>query len=626
MSSLAIDIGSRFADLAFQKGERVSVLKFPVSDRSEGLAVLAAIDAGVQQFGFTPSDLNSVRIGSTGAVNALLRRKGSRVALLATQGFTDTFFLARQDRQDLYDPVATSRTPSFLLNESDVHPVSGRIGADGQEVAPLDLKALMLLADQILVDGVDAVAVCLLFAHLNPIHELACLEVLTERCPDIPVSLSHRVDPQPREYERTVSVCLDAWLKPRFIRTTTEISEGLAQQGFTGELLFGDGRGALMSSQAATMYPATTLASGPAAAACLAVTISSSAPSKPRLIMDIGSVSCDLSYAPEGATPPLVSGTVYGGIPVRREMIDLYSFSLGGRHVAVLHPDQKLAFELHDAPELPTLELALRASGRVDPIETADDLIALKKLAEQAGWADAMEAAQNIIIAAELEIAAAVVNFAVRRNIDPAHAQLVAMGGLGPLLAPVVAKHLSIREILLPKVPAVAGALGLLNATPRFEATTTLSSPLAEVTPQKLTQLYETLVDDITRQTEAMGKIGLGEHSAVITMAATAQMHPMQIEMSPPPQTHSEIFQAFHAAYQTRYTISPPGDGHIFSILLRRDGVGAPSLLGADHEIIADAANTERFETNAGTLYIPAEWGLTQVKGGFSLQIKDHCK
>lgn len=623
MRNLAIDIGSRFADLAFSDGEQTRVLKSSVSDQSEGAAALSAIDAAVQQFGFDVGDLSSVRIGSTGALNAVLQRKGARVALLATEGFTDTFFLARQNRQDLYNPVAASRTPSFLLNESDIHSVPGRIGADGIEVTAPDLNTLAKIADQITREGVDAVAVCLLFAHLNPAHELACLQALTERCPDLHVSLSHRVDPQPREYERTVSVCLDAWLKPRFSRSVAEMTEGLAQKGFRGQLLFGDGRGALMSTQTALQLPSTALASGPAAAARYAATITARGPARPRLILDIGSVSCDLSFAPVGAAPPLVSGAVYGGVSVRREMIDLHSFSLGARHVAVLYPDKRLAFELRDSTDLPTLELALRACGRVDPVPTLSDLEPLTLLAEQAGWTNALDAARHIIMAAELEIASAVVDFAVRRNIDPAHAQLVAMGGVGPLLAAGVAQILSIHEILLPQTPAAAGALGLLNATARLEATTTLGTALTEVTPKLLAQLYASLMDDITLQPATLGKIDLAPPTAVFTMAATAQMHPMQIEITPPPQTSTDIADAFRSAYQTRYAITPPGDGHIFSALLTRDSAKLPTPTSSDHEATVNATNPERFETSAGTLHIPTEWDLSKTEGGFSLQIKE---
>lgn len=594
------------------------MLKFPVGDLSESEVALKAMDAAADRFGFAFRDLSSLRIGSTGALNAVLQRKGTRVALLATQGFTDTFFMARQNRADLYDPAATSRTPAFLLDAGDVHAVSGRIDADGTEIALPDLDAVARLSAELAHSGVGSIAVCLLFAHLNPAHELACLEVLERHCPEIPVSLSHRVDPQPREYERTVSTVLDAWLKPRFTRATHDIAEGLAARGFAGDLLFGDGRGALVSAQAAMALPAITLASGPAAAARHAAMIPADSAAQARLVMDIGSVSCDLSHAPAGAPPPLVTASVYGGIPLRREMVDLHSFALGGRQAAMLTPEGQLTFVLRDGPDHPTLELALRACGRIAPDLGADDLAPLAELAQQADWRDANHAARRIIAAAEHAVAAAMVNYAVRRNLDPARAQLVAIGGLGPLLAPGVAALLGIREVLLPDAPAAAGALGLLNATQRLEAGTAVALALRDLTPQHLTGLFQTLAADIARQTQAEHHADLAPPCAVITMAATAQMHPVQIEITPPPQTAHDIAAAFRTAYQIRYGIAPPGEGYVFSILLRRDGAAVPDTTPISDSTPIDTS--ERVETDAGTLYVPAPWHLARTGGGYALR------
>lgn len=631
MKRLAIDIGSAFADLAYHTEGQPQVLKHPAGGDSEGETVMQAIAAGVGKFGFSVAELDEIRIASTGALNAVLKRKGARIALLCTQGFGDTLYLARQNRMDLYDPVAAPRAPAFLLDPTDVHEIAGRMDARGNEITPINRSALSELAERIHADKVEAVAVCLLFAHVNPAHELACYEILSALCPDVPISLSHQVDPQPREYERTVSTCLDAWLKPALTDATTQIGRDLEAQGFAGRIFYGDSRGTLVSQDIAAQQPGALLASGPAAAALhasrlRAEKIDNATDAPARLTVDIGSVSCDISYTKQNGDPPLVPAALYGGIPMRRDMVDLHSIALGGRHCAMLHPGGHITFSMQAQPQLPSLDLALRVLGRYNPLPSANEIQLLEDMATGAGWDGAQEAAARIVTAAELEVAGAVMGFAVRRNIDPAGAHLVAMGGLGPVLAPGIAALLSMRQILLPFAPGAAGALGLLHAAPRFEASTNIARPMGDLTAPELAALYTILEAQIEGQFPKRDGLPAVQDSTILNLAATAHMHPLQVTMEGFPETAAQIMQAFATTYENQLGIAPPGSGYVFSIALRRDAI-SDSTIAARKDPARDlAGHTGVCETVAGTIWVGDMWTLHETGTGFSMHWKEQAR
>jgi len=581
MMRLAVDFGARFADFVAWDAAGMRIAKLPVGD-----SAAEVLCRGMDHLGIEAAALADLRIVTTAPLNALLARRPARVALLTTRGFADTLQLGRQNRLALYDPVAKSPAPVFLVDPENILEIGGRFDPRGEELAPLDeadlSRAIVTLKDR----GIEAVAICFLFAHVTPEQELRAGEAIGAALPGVAISLSHRVDPAPREYERTVSVLLDAWLAATVAAEVRAMAEAVAARGFRGELLFGDGRGVLVPAGTAEVHRAILLTGAPAVAARAAAALK--APGV-TLAVDIGSQSADMSMARGGDPVAAEQGTV-AGVPLRIPTVDVASVSLGGAR-RVRQTARGLRFDGEAAA--PRLDDALAVLGRL-PVTGAE--------ARLAGFAEgltAAEAAQRIVTAAADLMALELTRYATRRNVDPTRAELVVMGGNGPLLAAEIAASMGLTRVSLPRAPGAAGAIGLAEAARRAEAKRLVDRPLTALGAADLNDLLTAL------ETEAMG-----EAPAIytFTLAALRQMHPMPLVLTERPASAEDIADIFAASYRAAYGITPPGPGHLFQIAVHRDHAAAlpPMAALATRQV----QGPHLAETEAGTIWVPEGWRL----------------
>ena len=328
MSVLAVDIGASHVDLAWHDGRSVALVKHPRGGQGLAASVLAAVDA----CGRDPAGLAALRLATTLPLNALLGGKRARVALVTSQGFADVLALGRQNRADLHDPVA--RHPLAVLGAplvapGDVHCLTARADARGSVVAPVDPAALSALVAGLRADPPDAVAVSLVFGHLAPGLEHAVAEALRAALPGVPVACGHQVDPQPREFERTLATVIEAALAPLLQGTLARVMAGLAERGAHPRLLLADGAGALRPAEAMEGRLSALLEGGPAAAAALAAR---HLPQGAGLVLDMGAASMDLVLVQAGR-PVLARYRTLAGLPLRRVGVDGESIALGGASV-----------------------------------------------------------------------------------------------------------------------------------------------------------------------------------------------------------------------------------------------------------------------------------------------------
>lgn len=413
MIRAALDLGARCADVALWDGQHLHLSKRPLPDQSVS-QTLDAADAALAQAGASLADVGELRLSQTWALNALLARKGAPVTLVVTRGFGDILLLARQDRADLYEPVARSDAPTFLVGT--IVEVDERMDAEGRPVNAPDPAPLAGI-------GHGPVAVCLLNAHMNGAHERAVANALPGRA----LALSHRVDPQPREYERCVATCLEAWLIGALAGTLATFREGLAARGFAGKLLMADGTGTLSHAPPLSQM----LTSGPALAARASASFDFDGPA---IAADLGSQSLDLSLSISGRVVT-VGHSRPGGVPLRQVVTDTVSLPIGGCSRPV--------------PGGPTVDAALAGLGRLH--------------GETCAEADPTRARQTVEALAT-SVAYQIVTFAVARNLDPCTVSLVIMGGLGAIVATDIADALERARVHLAPAPAQAGALSLLSA------------------------------------------------------------------------------------------------------------------------------------------------------------------
>lgn len=589
MSILGIDIGASTIDLALLDRTVLRTAKLPRVSMMADRSVAAALEHATREWSCPPTLIGEIRIGSTGALNMLLQRRVAPVGLIATRGFADTLALGRQNRADLYDPVARSPSPQFLVASGAVHEISGRMGAEGEELEPLAPEQVLAAGEALHRQGVQAIAVCLLFAHLNPAHELACAQALARGAPGVPVVLSHRVDGNAREYERTVSTCLEASLVPGQLEAIDMIETALRGQGFAGRLSFADSRGHLLSCGDAKRCVTTQIIGGPAAAAQQALGLMKQAGLAKALAIDAGSTSTDIvALGPEG--PAVTSHGVVAGVPLRIAMADMESIVMGGgARLKSLHPHPE--FTMDGSPGEPDVTDALVALGEM-PADLAagyDERIA--RAADEAGL-PMTALAQAIRDAAADRIAEAVVRYAASRNIDPAGMPLIAAGGLGQILAASVASRTGTREMILGRHCAVAGAVGLLHARHVREAVRTVGRPLAALTDGELAGILEELEE--TGAAPAQSRI-------VLTVAPNAFMHRVSLQLDMARPVVADLRAAFDAYHVGRFGSPSHEPGFVFSI----------GWQGFDPapDMAAPA------ETGTGRIMAPEGWKLCEGKG-----------
>ena len=450
---VGVDTGGTFTDVVGADG---SIVKVPSTPDDPGRAVRRGIDAlaGTGRPG-------TLAHGTTVATNALLERRGARVALVTTEGFADVVEIARQDRPSLYDPFADRPAP--LVDRADRHEVAGRLDARGRELRPVDAEEVGALD----LGGAEAAAVALLHADLDPVHERRVADVLAAR--GIDVTASHEVSPEMREYERTATTVVNAYLRPpcrTYLRGLADAADEVLVMGSAG--------GLVPLAQAAEL-PATLLLSGPAGGVAAAARVAVACGFADAVTFDMGGTSTDVCLVREGAPEPAAERTI-AGLPVRLPSLDVHTIGAGGGSIASVDPGGALVVGPRSAGAVPgpacyglggtepTVTDADLVAGRLAPDTVLPGLGPVDVAAAEAALAAAGVTADGVVEVVEAAMEQAVRAVTVARGIDPRDLALVAFGGAGPLHACGLADALGMGTVLVPPRAGVLSAVGILGA------------------------------------------------------------------------------------------------------------------------------------------------------------------
>ena len=461
--AVGADTGGTFTDLVAEDGQIVKVLSTrddPGRALREGLAAFA--DDG-------RTDL--LAHGTTVATNALLERRGGRVALVTNEGFADVIEIGRQDRPSLYDIWADRPEP--LVPRDLRFEVGGRLDAAGTELVPVAEPAPV-------PDDVEAVAVCLLHADLNPRHERAVAAALEERGVD--VSCSCDVSPEFREYERTVTTVVNAYLRP-VCRPYLEELDGLA-----GEVLVMTSGGGLVPARAGARLPAALLLSGPAGGVRAGAALAAACGYRDAVTFDMGGTSTDVCLV-RGGVPEPAPGREVGGFPVRLPSLDIHTIGAGGGSIARLDPGGALVVGPESAGadpgpacygrggRRPTVTDADLVLGRIPSDASFPGLGRLDVSAAVAALKQAGVEAEGVAAVVDAAMEQAIRAVTVERGVDPRHLALVAFGGAGPLHACALADALDMAAVVVPPRAGVFSAVGLLCSPRQREVVRTWPTP-----------------------------------------------------------------------------------------------------------------------------------------------------
>ncbi|HLJ57855.1 MAG TPA: hydantoinase/oxoprolinase family protein [Chthonomonadaceae bacterium] len=478
---VGIDVGGTFTDFVFLLANGVvAVRKHPTTPLDPSAAVLAGLKAaraeGLIHAGYVLSH------GATVATNALLERRGAATALITTRGFRDVLEIGRQARRHLY--ALDADRPAPLVARERRFEIGGRIDWRGEEIEPLDEAALRRIVREAAAAGIESVAVCLLFSHLNAAHERRAGEEI--EAAGMAASLSSSVAPEPREYERSATVTANAFVAPIMSRYLARLGAAVSGEG-ASRLRIMQSNGGTLSPREAGDHAIKTTLSGPAGGVIAAARIAADAGFDRLLTFDMGGTSTDVAVVVDGgcdvATQPEVAG-----MPLRTPMLDIHTVGAGGGSVAWLDAAGALRVGPRSAGAAP----GPVAYGVGDELTVTDANLLLGRLPADLRLAGtvrlddervrrrfdtfaarlgrtAEELAAGILEIAQASMARALRHISVERGHDPAGFALLSFGGAGGLQACALAAALGIHRVIVPRYPGALSALGLAIAPVRHE-------------------------------------------------------------------------------------------------------------------------------------------------------------
>ena len=567
---VGIEIGGTFTDMVWSDAEgQLHAAKTPSTPQAIHEAVLRVLEeSGVDLRG-----MRQVTHGSTIATNALITRRGARVGLLTTEGFRDAVIIGRADRDhDIYS--MQYRHPEPPIRRGMVREVRERVLHDGTVLTPLDLEEAWLQAKVLVDSGVEGIAVCLLHAYRNPVHEQALAALIRERAPGVAVSTSHEVSPEFREYERTVTTVVNAFVGPVVERYVSHLGTALAERGYGGVLQLMQSNGGTMPASAAGASAVRMLLSGPAAGIRAAMWFARRNGIANAITLDMGGTSTDVGIAP-GLAPNLVPELKIDGLPVRTASIDMATIGAGGGSIATVDKGGFLAVGPQSAGALPGP--ACYDRGGVAPTVTDAQVIAgllrptrffgvrmvlsvekahaaLEALGMPGSSRAAAGAVLNIV---NSNMAGAVRLVSARRGIDPRDFTLVAYGGGGPLHAAMVADELGVREVLVPWSPGLSSAFGLLIAETMIDVAPSDIHPLSDesLDAARLAGLRRRAAEAATLNGLAPGDYELG---IALDMRYAGQAFELTVWTDGRPSPAARLRALFEAEHRGRYGYARP--------------------------------------------------------------------
>lgn len=482
MWQVGVDVGGTFTDVFACESEtrRLVSHKVPSTPHDPSVAIANALELLKSRFAVDVAAIDQFCHGTTVATNALIQRKGGRIALITTAGFKDLLTIGRQVRPLIYDLQADYPNP--LIPAEDRIEVDERIGPKGEVLRELSDDEIDRVAEAVAALEPDGVAICLLFAFLNPAHEQRLRAALETRLPDADLSTSHEVQPVFREYERFSTTVLNTYLQPVMSGYIHAVDGIITSHAPAADIGINQSSGGLMTVDQAARFPVRTALSGPAAGVVGAIEAAKRSGIDTIITLDVGGTSTDVCLARVG-TVPLSFARHVAGFPIRLPSVDVNAVGAGGGSLIAVGPDGLMQVGPLSAGAdpgatcygkggtLPTVTDANLVLGRL-PEEIAggdmhlDAALARKALApvaEQFG-VSVEEAAVGALRIVASNMVRAIRAVSVERGHDPRQAVLVPYGGAGGLHAIEVAEALGLTRVLVPPDPGILCARGLMVA------------------------------------------------------------------------------------------------------------------------------------------------------------------
>jgi N-methylhydantoinase A len=624
---VGFDVGGTFTDFALQAGDgrlltgkRLTTPDDPARACVEGLRELVA-QAGLEWAGLAQA-VHGTTLGS----NVVIERKGRNVALLTTRGFRDVLVIGREKRYQLYDLFIEKPAP--LVPRSRIREVTERVAFDGEVLTPLDEAELRATVRALVKDGVTSLAVCFLHAYVNPTHERRAAEIVRAEAPHCAVSLSSEVSPVIREYERTSTTVVNAYVMTAVRDYLERLERALGDMpggGYRGRLFVMQSSGGIATAETMARYPVRMIESGPAAGALMAAAYGKLTGDRDLVAFDMGGTTAKLALVLDGRPQTIREFELHrvrlqpgSGIPMNIQAIDLVEIGAGGGSIArvqmgviTVGPDSAGA----DPGPIcygrggtePTVTDANLVLGYLNPDYFLGGRMRLDREAARRGieariagplGLSVAEAAWGIhqIVNTNMELATRIVS--IERGYDPRGLALAAFGGSGPVHGCRLAQALRIPRVILPAAAGVTSAIGLLAAELKFDLSRSYVTRLALLDPDHLRDMLREMGAAAAAVVREAGGAGPITTLRTADLRYVGQGYELTVALPDGPideRTARGLRDGFNAAYAHRYGYADPrAEVELVTVGVTAVGAGPEVRLPAHRPATRDPAEARK--------------------------------
>ena len=573
---LAIDIGGTFTDLVALDETTGEVTL------EKALTTPANFADGVtdtmEKAGLRAGDVSQFVHGTTVVINALTERRGAKVALVTTEGFRDVLEIQRANRTDMYNLMYEKPRP-FVPRRLRFE-VPERVTHRGEVLAPLDEEAVRRVAERCRVEGVEAVAVCFLNAYANPGHEIRAREIVEQLLPSVAVTASYEITRQWREYERTNTTALNAFVKPATALYLSTLDRRLSEMGFSGSKLAMQSNGGTTTFHQAARVPIHLVESGPVGGVIGTRVIAAKVGEENVISFDMGGTTAKVSLIEGGEIRihteyQLEKSSTWAGYPLQIPVADIVEVGAGGGSIAwidaggALHVGPRSA-GADPGPACyglggtdPTVTDANLVAGRLSAdyflggrmrLDTGKAEQAVAKVAETFGLS-VTETALGILRLANANMQAALERVSVERGYDPRDFALVAAGGAGGLHASMLARELRMRKVIVPRAPGQFSAWGMLMTDLRHDAIRTHVMPCDRESLREIREAFgdleRTTMSQFEEESFPSERVSL---ERFLDLRYRGQEHAVRTPVAPSAlEDLDDVQQAFHRLHEQAY-------------------------------------------------------------------------
>ena len=485
---VGVDVGGTFTDISFYDTDKLQTYyhKLPSSPSNPSVSILEGLKSIFNEYPITPNNVSYLAHGTTVATNALIEKKGSRTALIVTKGFRDLLEIGWQKRPSLYNLFAKKAEP--IVEPDLIVEVTERILFNGYIKTPLNDDEVLILCDYLRDRNVDSIAVCTLFSFVNPVHENRIKSIISDKLPNVYLSLSSEVCPEFREYSRLSTTMLNAYLGPIMKKYIVDFERNIKDLGVCVHPYVTQSNGSIISLSQTIDYPIRTAMSGPSAGIVSAVNVSKEIGLNRIITLDMGGTSADISLI-ENGYPKITNEKIVEGFPVHVPMLDIVTIGAGGGSIATIDSGGALQVGPQSAGAFPgpasygnggtsltvtDVHIILGKLNNVSilggkfPVSYSLAYDALKSNICDLSGLSAIEATKGVISVVNSNMIRAINLVSVERGYDVREFTLLAFGGAGPLHACELAQDIGIEKVVIPPSPGTFCSQGLLLADTIF--------------------------------------------------------------------------------------------------------------------------------------------------------------